>query len=55
MFREEKAMREEVLFEGDEVLSVASKFIAIKRANMEVDLIPFVLDSKGNVSGVNTN
>ena len=45
-------MREELLFQGDEVLSVTSRFIAIKRANMEVDLVPFVFDSEGNVVGV---
>lgn len=39
-------MRIGVLKDGDEVLSVTSEFIAVKRKNSEVDLIPLVNDPK---------
>ncbi|WP_191014002.1 hypothetical protein [Treponema zioleckii] len=38
-------MRIEILRKGDEVLTVTSNFIAVKRKNSEVDLIPLVDDS----------
>lgn len=41
---EENSMRIDILKEGDEVLSVNPGFIAVKRKNSEVDLIPLIED-----------
>ena len=35
-----------ILKEGDEILSVTKEFIAVRRKNHEVDLIPLVEDPK---------
>lgn len=35
-----------VLRDGDEILTVTKEFIAVKRKNHEVDLIPLIDDSK---------
>lgn len=40
-------MHIDILQEGDEVLSVTQNFIAVKRKNCEVDLVPLVFDSTG--------
>lgn len=37
-------MRIDILKSGDEVLSITQNFIAVKRANGEVDLIPLLDD-----------
>ena len=37
-------MRIDILKPGDEVLSITQNFIAVKRANGEVDLIPLLDD-----------
>lgn len=37
-------MRIDILREGDEVLSVNQSYIAVKRANGEVDLVPLIND-----------
>lgn len=39
-------MRIDILKKGDEVLSVDKDFIAVKRVNGEVDLIPLINDEK---------
>jgi len=40
-------MRINILKKGDSVLSVNEKFIAVRRSNGEVDLIPFTSDDMG--------
>lgn len=42
----QKEMRIDILKKGDEVLSVDKDFIAVKRVNGEVDLIPLIEDEK---------
>lgn len=37
-------MRIDILKEGDEVLSVTQNYIAVKRINGEVDLVPLIDD-----------
>lgn len=37
-------MRINILKEGDQVLSVTQNYIAVKRANSEVDLVPMIDD-----------
>lgn len=37
-------MRIDILKEGDEVLSVTQSYIAVKRINGEVDLVPLIDD-----------
>lgn len=39
-------MRIDILKKGDEVLSVDKNFIAVKRVNGEVDLIPLIDDEE---------
>lgn len=40
-------MRINILNNGDEVLGINGNYIAIKRANGEVDLIPLIMDESG--------
>ena len=40
-------MKIDVLKKGDSVLSVTGEFIAIRRKNGEVDIIPFVKEETG--------
>ena len=40
-------MKIDVLKKGDSVLSVTGEFIAVKRKNGEVDIIPFVKEETG--------
>ena len=40
-------MKIDVLKKGDSVLNVTDEFIAVKRKNGEVDIIPFVKEATG--------
>ena len=40
-------MKINVLHEGDKVLNVTNEFVAVERANGEVDILPILRDNNG--------